>query len=88
MPESQGDVDITHKSAPAINILFSEEVGWILEVDEKYRDEVMEMFQRYKAPACLIGKSAGFGMNSEVIINMGGSWRGQVYVPRGNSKIS
>jgi len=67
------DVDITHKSAPAINILFSEEVGWILEIDEKYRDEVMEMFQRYKAPAYLIGKSAGFGMSSEVIIKVRGN---------------
>lgn len=67
------DVDITHKSAPAINILFSEEVGWILEIDEKYRDEVMEMFQRYKAPAYLIGKSAGFGMSSEVIIKVCGN---------------
>lgn len=67
------DVDITYKSAPVINILFSEEVGWILEVDEKYRDEVMGMFQRYKAPAYLIGKSAGFGMNSEIIIKVCGN---------------
>lgn len=67
------DVDITHKSAPAINILFSEEVGWILEVDEKYRDEVMEMFQRRKVPAYLIGESAGFGTNSEVIIKVRGN---------------
>lgn len=67
------DVDITHKSASAINILFSEEVGWILEVDEKYRDEVMQMFQRYKAPAYLIGKSTDFGMSSEVIIKVCGN---------------
>lgn len=67
------DVDITHKSASAINILFSEEVGWILEVDEKYRDEAMEMFQRYKTPAYLIGKSTGFGMSSEVIIKVHGN---------------
>lgn len=67
------NVDITHKSASAINILFSEEIGWILEVDEKYRDEAMEMFQRYRAPVYLIGKSAGFGMSSEVIVKIHGN---------------
>ncbi|KMQ92446.1 phosphoribosylformylglycinamidine synthase [Lasius niger] len=67
------NVDITHKSASAINILFSEEIGWILEVDEKYRDEAMEMFQRYRAPVYLIGKSAGFGMSSEVIVKIRGN---------------
>ncbi|XP_029677552.1 phosphoribosylformylglycinamidine synthase isoform X2 [Formica exsecta] len=67
------NVDITHKSASAINILFSEEVGWILEIDEKYRDEAMKVFQRYRTPVYLIGKSAGFGMNSEVIVKVRGN---------------
>lgn len=67
------NVDITHKSASAINILFSEEIGWILEIDEKYHDEAMEMFQRYKAPIYLIGQSTSFGMNSEVIVKIRGN---------------
>ncbi|XP_029169717.1 phosphoribosylformylglycinamidine synthase [Nylanderia fulva] len=67
------NVDITHKSASAINILFSEEIGWILEIDEKYRDEAMEMFQRYKVPVYLIGESTDFGMNSEVIVKIRGN---------------
>ncbi|XP_011701738.1 PREDICTED: phosphoribosylformylglycinamidine synthase-like [Wasmannia auropunctata] len=64
------NIDITHKSAPAIDILFSEEVGWILEIDEKYQDEVMKMFQCYEVPVYLIGKSVELGMNSKVIVKV------------------
>ncbi|KAL0104733.1 hypothetical protein PUN28_016396 [Cardiocondyla obscurior] len=64
------NVNITHKSASAIDILFSEEVGWILEIDEKYHDDAVKMFQRYEVPVYLIGKSAGLGMNSEIIIKV------------------
>lgn len=64
------NVDITHKSAPAIDILFSEEIGWILEVDEKYQDEAIKMFQCYRVPVYLIGKSVGLGMSSKVIVKV------------------
>ncbi|XP_011156621.1 phosphoribosylformylglycinamidine synthase isoform X2 [Solenopsis invicta] len=64
------NVNITHKSAPAIDILFSEEVGWILEISEGYQDEAIQMFQSYGVPVYLIGRSVGLGMTSKVIIKV------------------
>ncbi|XP_012220316.2 phosphoribosylformylglycinamidine synthase-like [Linepithema humile] len=64
------NVDITHKSASAIDVLFTEEVGWVLEVDEKYCDEAIGVFQRHGAPVFLIGKSVGLGLLSDVIIKV------------------
>ncbi|XP_018052547.1 PREDICTED: phosphoribosylformylglycinamidine synthase isoform X3 [Atta colombica] len=65
------NVNITHKSDSAIEVLFCEELGWILEVDEKYQDEAVKMLQCYRVPVYLIGKSVGLGMNSEVIVKVG-----------------
>jgi len=64
------DIDITHKSAPAIDVLFSEEVGWILEIDEDYQNEAIKIFQCYEVPVYLIGKTVGLGMNSKVIVKV------------------
>lgn len=64
------NINLNHKSAPAIDILFSEEIGWILEVDDKYRDEAIKMFQHYQVPVYLIGKSIGLGINSEIVIKV------------------
>jgi len=38
------DIDIIHKPAPAIDVLFSEEVGWILEIDEDYQNEAIKIY--------------------------------------------
>lgn len=64
------NVDIAHKLAPAIDVLFSEEIGWILEVDEKYQDKAIKMFQCYRVPVYLIGKSVGLGMNSKIVVKV------------------
>lgn len=64
------NVDIIHKSARAIDVLFSEEVGWILEVDEKYQDEAIKIFQCYGVPVYFIGKSVGLGMSSKVVVKI------------------
>ncbi|KYN43813.1 Phosphoribosylformylglycinamidine synthase [Trachymyrmex septentrionalis] len=65
------NVNITHKkSDSAIDVLFCEELGWILEVDEKYQDEAVKMLQCYGVPVYLIGKSVGLGMNSEVVVKV------------------
>lgn len=64
------NVNVTHRPASAIDVLFSEEVGWILEIDEEYRDETIRLFKRFKAPVYTIGKSVGFGMNSEMIVKV------------------
>ncbi|RLU21996.1 hypothetical protein DMN91_006375 [Ooceraea biroi] len=64
------NVNVTHRLASAVDVLFSEEVGWVLEVDEEYRDEAIRVFQHFKAPVYAIGKSIGLGMNSEVIVKV------------------
>ncbi|XP_036143975.1 phosphoribosylformylglycinamidine synthase isoform X3 [Monomorium pharaonis] len=64
------NVNITHKSAPAIDLLFAEEVGWILEVNEKDQDEAIQMFRSYEIPVYLIGKSIDIGMNSKVVVKV------------------
>lgn len=64
------NVNIIHRSARAIDILFSEEVGWILEINEKHCDEVMKLFEHCDVPVYLIGKSTGFGVNSKIEIKV------------------
>ncbi|XP_025074546.1 phosphoribosylformylglycinamidine synthase [Pogonomyrmex barbatus] len=64
------NVDITHKSAAAIDVLFSEEVGWILEIDKKYQNEVTKTFQHCDVPVYLIGESVGLGMESKIVIKI------------------
>ncbi|XP_071647655.1 phosphoribosylformylglycinamidine synthase isoform X6 [Temnothorax longispinosus] len=64
------NVDIIHKPAPVIDVLFSEEVGWILEIDEKYQNEAIKMFQCYGVPVYSIGKSVGLGMSSKIVVKV------------------
>lgn len=63
------DVKIDHKSGSAIEILFAEEVGWVLEVEESDRDYVMKTFEDLNAPIFSIGQSTGLGLDSKVKIN-------------------
>ena len=58
-------VNVTHKSGWSIEILFAEEVGWVLEVDMKESIYVLELFRSHKVPAFVIGRSTGFGLKSE-----------------------
>lgn len=61
------DVNIKHKSGTPIEILFAEEVGWVLEVREKDVKDILEIFKQYQVPvAQVIGKSTEFGLNSKV----------------------
>ncbi|XP_025157374.1 phosphoribosylformylglycinamidine synthase isoform X2 [Harpegnathos saltator] len=64
------NVNISHRSAPDVDILFSEEVGWILEVDEIHHDETIKVFQLHDVPIYLIGKSVGFGTSSQVLVKV------------------
>ncbi|KAG5320947.1 PUR4 synthase, partial [Acromyrmex heyeri] len=64
------NVNIIHKSDSVIDVLFCEELGWVLEVDEKYQDEAVKTLQCYGVPVYLIGKSVGLGMNSEVVVKV------------------
>lgn len=61
------NIDINHKSGSPAEILFAEEVGWLLEVRNQDTKDVLEVFKKFQAPVYIIGKSVGFGVNSKVI---------------------
>lgn len=54
------NININHKSASPIEILFAEEVGWLLEIDEKNHYDVLNKFENLGVPAFVIGQSEGF----------------------------
>lgn len=60
------NVDITHKKGSPMNVLFAEEVGWVLEVDESDYSHVLETFKKFNAPVYKIGQSGGLGVESKV----------------------
>ncbi|XP_046748343.1 phosphoribosylformylglycinamidine synthase [Diprion similis] len=64
------DVNINHKSGSPIDVLFSEELGWILEVDPINVDYVMKVFKRDNVPAYIIGNSKSFGLRSKVSVSV------------------
>lgn len=64
------NVDITDSSASVFEVLFAEEVGWVLEVDEKHHDEVMQVFQRNNVPVYSIGESVGLGIYSMIVVKV------------------
>lgn len=60
------NVNISHKVGSPIEVLFAEEVGWILEVDERNLDDAFDVFAQFNAPVYLIGTSGDFGLSSKV----------------------
>ncbi|XP_058807082.1 phosphoribosylformylglycinamidine synthase [Phymastichus coffea] len=64
------NIDINHKSGNPIEILFAEEVGWVLEVRNKDAKDVLKVFEKFQAPAYVIGKSVGFGVNSKIDVSV------------------
>mgnify|MGYP002716477433 FL=1 len=62
------DVNVTHKTTDPISTLFSEEVGWVLEVDNENNGYVLNEFKMANVPCYVVGRTCGFGMNSPVII--------------------
>lgn len=62
------DLNLQHKpNCSAVEVLFAEEVGWVLEVREKDLNDVLGVFKKHEAPvAHVVGKSVGLGMDSKV----------------------
>lgn len=61
------DVDVKHKFGSPVEVLFAEEVGWVLEVNTPDLDHVLNVFKKYEAPvAHYIGSTTSFGMKSKV----------------------
>ncbi|KAJ8675420.1 hypothetical protein QAD02_011206 [Eretmocerus hayati] len=67
------NVNVSHKLGSPIEILFAEEVGWVLEIDTAHVDTVLSTFDNFKVTgAVVIGKSVGFGLNSKVGVSIRG----------------
>ncbi|XP_076642903.1 phosphoribosylformylglycinamidine synthase isoform X1 [Halictus rubicundus] len=64
------NVNISHKSGTPIEILFTEEVGWVLEVDEENYQHVLDVFKQFNAPIYSIGRAEGFGMSSKINVKV------------------
>lgn len=62
------NVNISHKMGSPIEILFTEEVGWILEIDQMNYNHVVNVFNQFSVPVYLIGRSEGFGLSSKVCV--------------------
>lgn len=60
------NINITHKLGSPIEILFSEELGWLLEVEKDDTDYVLATFKNFDVNAFLIGESADYGLHSKV----------------------
>ncbi|PSN31568.1 Phosphoribosylformylglycinamidine synthase [Blattella germanica] len=67
------EVNITHKEGKAVDILFNEELGWVLEVDAKDLDFINTTFKAHNVPVYLIGKSTSLGIQSLVTISVNGN---------------
>ena len=60
-------LDVNHKKGSPLEILFAEEVGWILEV----QDENVEcVLNKLKPNAFVVGKSVDFGTKSKINVSV------------------
>jgi len=66
-------VDIGHRESTCpIEVLFSEDVGWVLEVSNTCIADVLSKFKSANVPAYSIGVSTGAGPDSKVEISVNG----------------
>ncbi|XP_066999437.2 phosphoribosylformylglycinamidine synthase [Anabrus simplex] len=66
------NVEISNKKGTALEILFNEELGWVLEVDPKHSNYVISTFKAADVPCYIIGESTEYGLQSEVKISVNG----------------
>ncbi len=66
---SLGENNFKHDAA--LELLFSEECGWILEVDDKNLMTVLLEFENENIPVYHIGQSVGYGLDSIIKITNG-----------------
>jgi phosphoribosylformylglycinamidine synthase len=63
-------INIAHKEGKALDILFAEELGWVLEVDSKDVEFTNTTFQSHGVPVYVIGESTTFGIQSLVTVSV------------------
>lgn len=66
-------INIAHKEGKALDILFAEELGWVLEVASKDIDFTNSTFKAYGVPVYVIGESTTFGIQSLVTVSVNGT---------------
>ncbi|XP_014208739.1 phosphoribosylformylglycinamidine synthase [Copidosoma floridanum] len=65
------NVAINHREGSPHEILFAEEIGWVLEVREDDVKHVLDVFKQFNAPvAHIIGKSVGLGLHSKAHVSV------------------
>lgn len=66
------NIDLLHKIGNPFEILFGEEVGWILEILPENLELVKEIFQEFSVGECIsvIGKSTNLGLNKKILISV------------------
>lgn len=66
------NVDISHKTGSQFEILFNEEIGWVLEILPENIDVVRKTFEEYNIIDCIhvIGSSTNLGLNKKIIISI------------------
>ncbi|KAF4520706.1 hypothetical protein B566_EDAN012493 [Ephemera danica] len=64
------NVNISHKSQSAIDVLFTEELGWVFEVKPELANEVIAKFNKSNVPCYEIGNTGTFGPESLVTISV------------------
>ncbi|CAK9831747.1 Phosphoribosylformylglycinamidine synthase [Anthophora retusa] len=64
------NVNISNKPGSPIEILFAEELGWILEVEQESHNYALDVFKQYNVPVYLIGLSTEYGLSSKVNITI------------------
>jgi phosphoribosylformylglycinamidine synthase len=65
-------VNIDHKEGKALDILFAEELGWVLEVNSKDIGFINTTFKTHRVPLYVIGESNTFGIESQVTVTVNG----------------
>ncbi|XP_050507688.1 phosphoribosylformylglycinamidine synthase-like [Diabrotica virgifera virgifera] len=59
------EVDVQHRQGKPLNILFAEEVGWVLEVLDEDVAHCLNVFSNHNVPVFKIGKTVGYGVKSK-----------------------
>lgn len=67
---SGASVNVSHKSGSPIEILFCEEAGWLLEIDQNDDEYTLSVFKGLNVPAYVIGTSENIGMSSQVNVKI------------------
>ncbi|GLH08832.1 CLUMA_CG000196, isoform A [Gryllus bimaculatus] len=58
-------VNVTHKTGAMLDVLFAEELGWVLEIDADNKEYVLQTMKSHGVPCFVIGRSAAYGMNAQ-----------------------